>query len=276
MLCRTEHGLEEEARVAEEAKEIGLRADVLDAKETSAADPDCTMNVAGSVHFRDDCHLDPARFVDAMRRQVLALGGAIEWGVDIERFESTGGRVVAAVGGGRKFEGSDFVVAGGSWSARLLSSVGLRLPLQPGKGYSLTLPKPPQLPQLCSIFCEDKVAITPMGTSLRFGGTMEVGGLDLSVDPKRVEGIVRSVPRYFPEFSESDFTGVAPWAGLRPVSPDGIPYLGRVSHLPNLVVNTGHAMMGLSLAPVSGRLAADLIAGDVPFRPIEAMAPGRF
>jgi D-amino-acid dehydrogenase len=276
MLCRTEKGLEEEARVAEEAREIGLRADLLDRRETADADPDCAMSVAGAVYFRDDCHLDPARFVEVMRRRVVSLGGVIESGVEIGRLESAGGRVVAAMGGGRRFEGSDFVVAGGSWSARLLGSLGLRLPLQPGKGYSLTLPNPPQLPRLCSIFAEDKVAVTPMGGSLRFGGTMEVGGLDLAVDPKRVEGIVRSVPRYFPGFSESDFVGVAPWAGLRPVSPDGIPYLGRVKHLPNLLINTGHAMMGLSLGPVSGRLAADLLAGDTLFRPIDAMAPGRF
>ncbi len=276
MLCRTGHGLDEEAAVAAEAEEIGLRADVLDGREAARIDPDCTMNIVGAVHYRDDCHLDPARFVDAMRRRVVGLGGTIESGVEIERLETMGDRVVAATGGGRRFEGSDFVVAGGSWSARLLESTGLRLPLQAGKGYSLTLPEPPQLPRLCSIFCEDKVAITPMGASLRFGGTMEVGGLDLRVDPKRVEGIVRSVPRYFPAFSESDFDGITPWSGLRPVTPDGIPYLGRVKHLTNLILNTGHAMMGLSLAPVSGRLAADLLANDMLFRPIDAMSPGRF
>jgi D-amino-acid dehydrogenase len=276
MLCRTEHGLEEEEKVAVEARKIGLRVDVLDAKETQSADPDCTMHVVGSLHFHDDCHLDPARFVDSIRERIKSMGAVIESGVDISQLECAGGRVVAAIGNGQRIEGTDYVIAGGSWTARLLESVNIRLPLQAGKGYSLTLPSPPELPRLCSIFCEDKVAITPMGGSLRFGGTMEIGGLDLCVDAKRVQGIVRSVSRYFPKFSESDFDGVKPWSGLRPVSPDGIPYLGRVKHLPNLIVNTGHAMMGLSLAPVSGRLAADLLAGDDPFRPIEQLAPGRF
>ena len=91
-----------------------------------------------------------------------------------------------------------------------------------------------------------------------------------------MRGIIKSVSGYFPRFSEADFDGIQPWAGLRPVSPDGIPYLGRVPRMDNLLAATGHAMMGLSLAPVSGRLVADLLAGDVPFRPIEAMAPGRF
>ena len=86
----------------------------------------------------------------------------------------------------------------------------------------------------------------------------------------------KSVHAYFPEFSERDFEGVKPWAGLRPVSPDGVPYLGPVPGLTNLLAATGHAMMGLSLGPVSGRLVADLLAGDAPFRPIGAMAVGRF
>jgi D-amino-acid dehydrogenase len=212
----------------------------------------------------------------AMRRRVSALGGVFESGLEIDRIEVRSGRVVSVSGGGRKFEGARFVLAGGSWTPGLLKAVGVKLPLQAGKGYSLTLPAPPELPRLCSIFAEAKVAITPMGGSLRFGGTMEVGGLDLSIDPARVRGIVKSVHAYFPKFSERDFEGVKPWAGLRPVSPDGIPYLGNVRDLPNLLVATGHAMMGLSLAPVTGRLVADLLAGDPPFRPLDAMAVGRF
>jgi D-amino-acid dehydrogenase len=275
MLCKTDKGLHEEAEVAEAAHAIGLEATVLDAEETARLDPDITMSVAGSVHFPQDCHLDPSKFVRMMRHRVKELGGVIE-SAAIDSIETRGGRVVAVRGDGRRFEGTKFVVAGGSWTAALLKSVGLKLPLQAGKGYSLTLPHPPELPRLCSIFAEAKVAITPMGSTLRFGGTMEVGGLDLTVNPARVHGIVKSVNAYFPKFSEDSFKGVQPWAGLRPVSPDGIPYLGRTRGLENLVVNCGHAMMGLSLGPVSGRLAADLLAGDTPFRPIEAMAPGRF
>jgi D-amino-acid dehydrogenase len=276
MLCKTAKGLDEEAEVAEAAHQIGLKAEVLDASATAAIDPDITMDVAGSVHFPQDCHLSPARFMSTMRKRVLGLGGVIESGVEIDQIETRNGQVTAVAGGGKRFEGARFVVAGGSWSARLLETVGLRLPLQAGKGYSLTLTSPPQLPRLCSIFAEAKVAITPMGRTLRFGGTMEVGGLDLSINPARVHGIVKSVNAYFPEFTEADFAGVSPWAGLRPVSPDGVPYLGHVAGLPNLIAATGHAMMGLSLAPVSGRLVADLLAGDTPFRPIDAMSPGRF
>lgn len=276
MLCNTAKGLAEEIEVAESAHEIGLRADILDATAAAKIDPDVTMNIAGGIHFTQDCHLDPARFLKSMRRRVLELGASIESGVTIDRIETSNGRVSAVSGGGQRFEGDKFVIASGSWSGELLKSVGLKLPLQAGKGYSLTLSAPPELPRICSIFAEAKLAITPLGSSLRFAGTMEVGGLNLDVSAMRVQGITRSVHAYFPKFTESDFAEVKPWVGLRPVSPDGIPYTGVVKGLENLVVNCGHAMMGLSLAPVSGRLAADLLAGDVPFRPIEALAPDRF
>lgn len=276
MLCKTPKGLQEEAGVAKAAQEIGLDAMVLDAAETEVTDPTVTMSVSGSVYYPQDCHLDPARFMATIRKRVLELGGHIVSGVNINRVNCSNGRVVSVSSVESQFEGAKFVIAGGSWSAKLLKSLGVRLPLQAGKGYSLSLPQPPELPQLCSIFAEAKVAITPMGDSLRFGGTMEVGGLNLKINPARVRGIIKSVNAYFPRFAESDFTDVIPWAGLRPVSPDGIPYLGQVVGIPNLIAATGHAMMGLSLAPVSGRLVADLIAKDQPFRPIEALAPGRF
>lgn len=276
MLCKTQKGLDEEAQVAREAHEIGLQARILDRNATAALDPAITMDVAGAVYFQQDCHLSPGQFMASIRRRVLEAGGRIESGVTIDAIECRAGQVVATSSGGRRFPGGKFVIAGGSWSADLLKTVGVRLPLQAGKGYSLTLPAPPELPGLCSIFAEAKVAITPMGSSLRFGGTMEIGGLDLTVNPARVRGIVKSVNAYFPKFTERDFDGIQPWAGLRPVSPDGIPYLGSVPGLPNLICASGHAMMGLSLGPVTGRLVADLLAGDAPFRPIEAMGLCRF
>lgn len=276
MLCNSQKGLDEEAETAEAAREIGLEANVLDARQTAAIDPDITMDIVGAVHFTEDCHLDPARFMATMLRRVKALGATIETGVAIERIETRGGRVTTVSGGGRRFEADEFVLACGSWSAKLLKSVGVNLPLQAGKGYSLTLQNPPELPRLPSIFAEAKVAITPMGPNLRFGGTMEVGGLDHSIHHRRVRGLVKSVSSYFPKFSERDFDGIEPWAGLRPVSPDGIPYVGKLKGMPNLAVATGHAMMGLSLGPVTGRLVADLIAGDEPFRPIERLAVERF
>ena len=146
-------------------------------------------------------------------------------------------------------DADEVVLCAGVWSAGLARQLGLRLPMQAGKGYSLTLKNPRQLPTICSIFTEARVAVTPMDGALRVGGTMEMAGINESVNPRRVHGIVRSVPAYYPEFREDDFAGIEPWHGLRPCSPDGLPYLGRTSRWDNLICATGHAMMGLSLGP---------------------------
>lgn len=275
-LCRTQHGLDEEAEVARAATAIGLVTEVLDAAQTAAREPGLTMNVAGSVYYKDDCHLDPVRLLASMRRRVVALGADIQHNVAVDTIHASGGAVAAVSGAGQRFEGDRFVIAAGSWSAALLRSVGVRLLLQAGKGYSFTLPSPPELPQHCAILSEARVAVTPMGTSLRFAGTMEVTGLDSSISATRVRGIMRGVESFLPTFGEAAFRGVAPWAGLRPVSADGVPYIGSVAAFPNLVVATGHAMLGVSLGPVTGRLVTDILSGDRPFRPIEAMRPGRF
>lgn len=276
MLCKTAKGLDEEGEVSHAANKLGLKSQVVDAAGAAKLDPMVTMDVAGGVFFPEDCHLDPARFMSSIRQRVSDLGGVFESRMEIDRIETSNGTVVSVTGSGRRFTGSQFVLAGGSWTPRLLDSIGVKLPLQAGKGYSLTLPSPPEVPRLCSIFAEAKVAITPMGGSLRFGGTMEVGGLDLSINPARVRGIVKSVHAYFPKFNEQDFENISPWAGLRPVSPDGIPYLGQVPRISNLLIASGHSMMGLSLGPVSGRIVADMLAGDSPFRDIGPLSPGRF
>jgi D-amino-acid dehydrogenase len=131
--------------------------------------------------------------------------------------------------------------------------------MQSGKGYSLTLTDPAQLPELCSIFSEAKVAVTPIGNSLRIAGTMEIGGNKLDINPRRVRGIIKSVKEYFPQFKDEDFADVKPWAGLRPCTPDGLPYIGRIPRHDNVIVATGHAMMGLSLGPVTGQLVAKML-----------------
>ena len=175
-----------------------------------------------------------------------------------------------------EIEGDEFVLAAGAWTPLLLRPLGVRLPLQPGKGYSLTLATPRERPVRSLILAEARVAITPMGQALRVGGTMELTGYDLGISPPRIRGILRSLSRYLPAFTPEDFAGVPPWAGLRPCSPDGLPYVGRLKPFANLSVAAGHAMMGLSLAPVTGELVAQLITGERPSVELGALRPDRF
>lgn len=277
MLCDTAEGLDAEAAVAAQAAAIGVEARVVDPAEAARLDPGIRMRVAGAVFYPQDCHLDPAAFMRTMRQRLAGLGVDLVHGAEIDRIHrSRDGRVTRLAAGGRAFDGDRFVFTGGAWTARLLKKLGFSLPLQAGKGYSLTLANPPELPRLCSIFSEAKVAITPIANRLRFAGTMEIGGENFTVDPARVRGIVKSVGRYFPAFEPRDFDDVEPWVGLRPVSPDGIPYIGPVPGAANAFAASGHAMMGLSLGPVTGRLLADLVTARPSFRSLAALAPGRF
>ncbi len=276
MLCKTAHGLEEEARTADQARALGIPAEVLGPAQLARLDPDVAMDVAGGVYFPKDCHLSPARFMGALLLRLKGAGATFRWGTEVRGWRVSSGTVTAVETRAGRVEGDEFVLAGGSWSPGTGAGLDLDLPMQAGKGYSLTLERPRQLPRICAIFTEARVAITPMGGTLRFGGTMEIAGLNEDINPVRVRGIVKSVPGYYPAFRTEDFDGVRPWRGLRPCTPDGLPYLGRSSAHPNLVVATGHAMMGLSLAPITGRVVADILGGRDPGMDLRLLAPDRF
>lgn len=276
MLCKTRHALEDEAKLAERANRLGVPAEVLDAASIGALDPDIECDVAGGVYFPMDCHLSPQRFVAALTEALQARGVRFVWSTNVTDWTCVGDRVETALAGSAQIEADEFVVAGGAWSPQIARGLDLALPMQGGKGYSVTLESPRQLPRLCSILVEARVAVTPMGERLRFGGTMEIGGLDLSVNEARVEGIRRSIPLYFPRFTSDDLRGVPVWSGLRPCSPDGMPFVGRTRRWSNVTVATGHAMMGLSLGPVTGELVAGAIAGRKSIIPAETLDPDRY
>jgi D-amino-acid dehydrogenase len=115
-----------------------------------------------------------------------------------------------------------------------------------------------------------------MGNALRFAGTMEIAGLDEAINPVRIQGIVASATTYYPEIKAADFDGIAPWRGLRPCSPDGMPYIGRTARYANLSIAAGHAMMGMSLGPVTGRLIAEILAGETPGIDLTQLSPDRY
>jgi len=276
MLCRSADTLHEEAEVAKAARALGLEAEVLTPDEAARLDPALKMDVAGGVYFPQDCHLDPQRLMAGLTRALEAGGARLAWNTEVTGWRARGGRVEAAQTSKGDLTADLFVAAGGVWTAALLRGLGLRLPLLAGKGYSLTLPRPPALPSLCSILIEARVAVTPMGGALRFAGTMELGGADRSVNRRRVDGMVRSISAYFPEIGPERFRDVPVWSGLRPCSPDGLPYLGRSARYKNLVVAAGHAMLGVSLAPATGMLAAQLLAGEAPAIDLRLLRPERF
>jgi D-amino-acid dehydrogenase len=276
MLCKTQHALDDEAGMAATANGLGVPAEVLDAKGVAKLDPGVTADVAGGVYFPKDCHLTPGRFMAGLLAECERMGVAFRWGTEVNGVIYNGRVLEAVETSAGEMTADEFVLCGGSWSPELVKALRVSLPMQAGKGYSLTVPKPRQLPELCSIFTEARVAVTPMGSSLRFGGTMEIAGLNEDITARRVKGIVKAVPNYFPEFTPADFEGIQPWRGLRPCSPDGMPYMGRFAAYENLSTASGHAMMGLSLGPISGQLMSEVLSDEPTSLPLKLMNPDRF
>ncbi len=276
MLCETESALHHEKALAEMARELGLPGEILSSEETAKLEPGIRMNVAGAVYYPQDCHMVPDMVMSSLAGAAESAGAKIEWNTAVTGFRTANGRIDAAETDRGEFPADEFVIAGGSWSPNLLQPLGIRLPVQAGKGYSLTLPNPRQIPEICGILVDGRVAVTPMNGALRFAGTMELGATDLTRNPRRIRGIIRSVCRAFPDFTEEDFREVEPWCGLRPCSPDGLPYVGRFRRYRNLSAATGHAMMGLSLGPITGKIMAALLSGENPPIPIDALSPDRF
>lgn len=276
MLCQGEKGLAEEAEVVEAAHGLGLEAEIFGKGRLREFEPEAEIDAIGGVWWKQDCHLSPVDFINALRRAFEREGGAFVEGEAVD-FIREGSEVIGVkTAAGDSLKADRIVLAGGIATINLARKLGLRMPMQGGKGYSFTLPKPRKSLRICSLLKEGRVAVTPMGDSLLIAGTMEICGSDTSVSPKRLEGIIENFCRFYPDFTKADFEGIEPWVGLRPCSPDGLPYLGYVPGQPRVVAATGHAMMGLSLAPATGWLVEKLVAGEDSPISLGQLAPARF
>jgi D-amino-acid dehydrogenase len=200
---------------------------VLTPEEVRQLDPAVRYDVAGGVLFRDDSNLDPVLLNALLTRELQRAGVKFLWDTEARGWQTESGMVQALKTSRGEIEGDEFVLATGSWSPMLRAGLGLRLPILAGKGYSVTLPAPRVQPSLPSILVEARIAVSPMGAKLRFAGTMQFTGRDSTIEAHRVAAMLEAIPQYLPDFSAADFMGVEAWAGLRPVSPDGLPLLGR-------------------------------------------------
>ncbi len=274
-LCQTQQTLDHEAVMAARSNALGVPTEVLSADEVRRRDPGVDYAIAGAVLFTKDAHLDPRKLVASLTAEVTRLGGRIVFDAEVTGWKGEGDLLRGAVTKQGEFAGETFVLAAGAWSPAAAAALGLRIPMQAGKGYSMRLERPVQRPKYCSLLMEARVAVTPMGSALTVGGTMEITGNDLSVNPARVRGIRKAFVRYYPAFKEADFEALPVWSGLRPCPPDGMPYLGRTRAKRNLIVATGHSMMGLSLGPVTGEIVAQLICGEPTSVALKEVDPDR-
>ncbi len=274
MLFQTQEGLDEELHTVERARKLGMPAEMLDAAQIAQREPNIRVNALGGAFYPNDCHLSPHKLMVQLQNALEKMGADLRWNTEVCDWKTDGKAVRTAVTSDGEIEADEWVLCGGSWSPQSARALKLRLPMQAGKGYSVMLPHPRHKPSVPSLLMEARVAVTPMGEALRVAGTMEIAGLDASVSRNRVAGILKAMPRYYPDFEPADFENLEAWAGLRPCSPDGMPFIGRTGKYDNLCVATGHAMMGLSLGPITGRMIAQTIEQNVAGEPL--LSPDRY
>ena len=270
-----DHDRFDEGKVeAQQLLDIGLNLTILDRDETLATEPALREDIVGSVLMQQDAHLNPARFMAEMGQWLIGRGANVLTETEVTGVSVTGRSVTALHTPTGDHTANEYVLAAGSWSPLIGNQLGLRIPIQPAKGYSITQERPENGPRLPTLLMESRVAITPFGRLLRYAGTLEMAGIDTSINERRVQAINDAIPRYYKSWPETPI--VETWAGMRPVTPDGLPIIGRPAHLDNLFLATGHAMLGLSLSAATGHLAAQYLTGLPPDLDLTPFRPARF
>lgn len=277
MLFNSEKQAQKEEKLAAEAHKIGIKTDLLNYNQLAKLEPEMDLEALGGLYFPEDAHLYPNQFIAQLITVLKQNGVQFINETSIIGFKTTNSKISFLIDKNRnEIPVDNVLLATGSWSAYLLKKLGIKLLLEDGKGYSITLNQPKIRPKTPTILAEAKVAITPMGDDVRIGGTLELSGLSNKIDTNRVKGIVESIPKYYKNWSVPYPHESGVWKGYRPCSPDGLPYIGKSNKVENLYIGTGHGMMGLSLGPATGKILSEIITQQKPFLDIELFTPERF
>lgn len=271
---RTEKALAAQRRQLPLLEELGIAARVLDGQALAADEPALKPGLAGAIHFPGDAQLRPDRYTAELARLVREAGGVIEEGVRVTGFERGRNGIEAVQTSEGRRSGGRAVLAMGVWSAGFADMLRLPIPLQPGKGYSITYDRPATPPRRPLVLKERSVCVTTWADGFRLGSTMEFSGYDDSLNPRRLAALERGAAEYLLE--PTGPSKREQWCGWRPMSPDDLPLVGRAPGHNNLFLATGHGMMGMGMSAGTGRLLADLLTGRAPAIDPAPYAPARF
>ncbi len=247
---------------------------LLDQAAVHQLEPALSERVVGGFHLEEERHVRPESFVNGMAEWLSERGVEIRTGVEVTGVETDGGGVRAVTTNVGAIEAEAVLLAAGSWSGAVAKRMGFGLPIEAGKGYSLTIDQPPLDLQHPLDLVEARAAITPFDGALRVAGTMELSGLNQKLLKPRVEAIRRAGAQYLANWGPGGQERV--WVGMRPLTPDGLPVIGRVPGSGNLFVASGHQMLGITLAPTTGVVVAETILDGHSATDLEPFDPARF
>ncbi len=275
-LYLSEGALEEAAAGAEPMKrDFGVETEVWDVAAVRARVPAVLPDVAGGVFTAEDGHVEPCKLTRGLARMAEELGATVLTATEAIGFSRVGRCITGVMTTRGMIKAETVVLAAGVWSKRLARGLRFSLPLEPAKGYSVMVRRPEGVPDDLALYLpEGHACVTPFGDGLRFAGTLELSGMNDRVLTNRVAAIRRGAGRYFAGAEAAP--PVELWRGLRPMSPDGLPMIGRYRGWDNLVVATGHCMNGIMYGPVTGKLVAEVVAGRAPSVDLTRLTPDRF
>jgi D-amino-acid dehydrogenase len=274
MLCQTNKALEGEIKTVNLAKQEGLQAREISVNELKELEPNVNINVKGATFYECDSHITPTEFMQEMKAYLEQVGVKFYKNEKVEDLNFQGGKIASIKTNKQTLEADEFVLAAGSWSSILSKKLNLKLLLQAGKGYRINTEKDTGI-TIPAILTEAKVAVTPMHGFTRFSGTMEIAGINQTINKVRVEAIANATTSYYPDIKPTEEEKRQAASGLRPVSPDGLPYIGKSQKCNNLTIATGHAMMGLSMATGTGKLVSEIISNKRASLNLDAFNPDR-
>jgi D-amino-acid dehydrogenase len=276
MLCSEVKTLTHELSVSKMARDMGMDAIDLDSAGVAKTETGMNTDLAGGVYYPLDCHVNPVTYLKAMKKHLTEQGVSIHHGAQVTGMVSEKNNITEVRTKNESWEGDHFVLAAGAFSSQLINPLGLKMPLLAGKGYSITMASPPKKPALPAILVEARIASTPMGPTWRFGGTMTVTQRSRKINNQKLDAMLRAVSNYYPDYEYGWTATLEPWVGLRPLSADGIPYIGSFQKYPNLIAATGHAMIGVSLSTGTGHLVADIVSKRDSAIDLAMLKPDRF
>lgn len=259
MAYQSEKAGEEEWKVGQKGIELGLKVENLSNEEVQKMQPNANLDVKGAVFYHSDGHMTPHEFMKDMLSYLMKNGVEVLANEEVKDLEFSNKTISKVITDQREILADEFVLATGSWSPLLSKKLGLKLLVQAGKGYRINISRETGI-TLPTILIEAKVAVTPMNGFTRLAGTMEIGGINHNINPIRVNAIANAGARYFKGLKVTEQEKADAQCGLRPVSPDGLPFIGKSTICNNLTIATGHAMMGWSMGPATGKLVTEIIS----------------
>jgi len=274
MVYQNEKAGEEEWEVGKKAMSLGLKVENFSAKQVAKIQPDANLNVKGAVFYHCDAHTSPHDFMRDMLAYLKSVGVEILAEEEVKDIQVSNKSITKLITNKREVEADEFVMAAGSWTPLLSKKLGIRMLLQAGKGYRINVHRETGI-TLPTILIESKVAVTPMDGLTRLAGTMEIGGINHKINPVRVNAIAKAGEQYFEGLHITEEEKSEAQCGLRPVTPDGLPYVGKTEKCINLTIAAGHAMMGWSMGPATGKLVTEIISEQKPSLDLEPYNPSR-